>query len=85
MGNEWGSMITSQHLRMARAGLGWTLRDLADRADVNPNTISRYEAGRDVLSGTLRKVEDTLKAAGVVFVDDEAGPGVRVPHDTPKR
>ena len=78
--NKAGSMISPRHMRMARAGLGWTLSDLAKRAGVNPNTLSRYEAGRDVLSGTLRKVEDTLKSAGVIFIDDEHGIGVRVPH-----
>jgi transcriptional regulator with XRE-family HTH domain len=71
-------MITPEQLRMARAGLGWTLADLAKRAGVNPNTISRYESGRDILSGTLRKLEETLRHSGIAFLDDEAGFGVIV-------
>ena len=69
-------MITPEQLRMARAGLGWTLGELAKRAGVNPNTLSRYESGRDILSGTLRKAEEALRAAGIVFTDTEAGLGV---------
>jgi len=61
---------------MARAGLGWTLNDLAEKAGVNPNTISRYEAGRDVMAGTLRKVADALHEAGVSLIDSTEGRGV---------
>jgi transcriptional regulator with XRE-family HTH domain len=50
-------MIRPVHLRMARAALGWSLKDLAERADVNINTISRYEAGSQVMSGTIAKLE----------------------------
>lgn len=72
-------MITAQQLRMARAGLGWTLIDLSERSGVNPNTISRYEAGREIMSGTLRKLEATLRAAGVVFSEDDKMVGVQIP------
>lgn len=63
---------------MARAGLGWTLRGLAERAGVNPNTISRYETGRDIMAGTLHKMESTLRGAGVVFIDEPGWVGVRL-------
>jgi len=72
-------MITAQHLRMARAGLGWTLLDLAKRSGVNPNTISRYEAGQEGMSAKLRKLEAIFRAAGVVFSEGEAIVGVQVP------
>jgi transcriptional regulator with XRE-family HTH domain len=67
---------------MARAGLGWTLKELADRAGVNLNTLSRYEAGREVLSGTIEKIEKVLEAEGVIFLFEDAtqGPGVRLPR-----
>jgi transcriptional regulator with XRE-family HTH domain len=61
---------------MARAGLGWTLRDLAKRAQVNPNTISRYETGKDIMAGTLRKIEAALQAGGVTFIDEAGTIGV---------
>jgi hypothetical protein len=50
--------------------------EFSRRSHVNPNTICRFEAGRDVLAGTLRKIEETFQAAGVKFVDDSHGFGV---------
>lgn len=75
-------MITPIHIRMARAGLGWTLADLAQRADVNPNTLSRYESGRDVLASTVQKVELVLRERGVRFTDTAEEIGVHVPLQT---
>jgi transcriptional regulator with XRE-family HTH domain len=72
-------MISAQHLRMARAGLGWTLIDLAERSGVNPNTISRYETGREGMSAKLRKLEAALRAAGVIFGEDNDTVSVQVP------
>lgn len=70
---------------MARAGLGWTLADLAQRAGVNPNTLSRYESERDVLASTVQRVEQVLRTAGVSFGDDQDGITVRVPVQPMKR
>lgn len=72
-------MISAQQLRMARAGLGWTLVDLAEKASVNPNTISRYEGGRDILASKVRKIEGALREAGIQFSDDSASVSVQVP------
>ncbi len=72
-------LITPQQMRMARAGLGWSLAELAKRADVNPNTLSRYERGLDVLSGILRKVELSLKKAGALFQEDGKTVTVQLP------
>ena len=73
-------MIRSIHVRMARAALNWTLRDLEKRAGVNKNTISRYEAGRDVMSSTLDSLEKAFTDEGVIFIVGEGslGPGVRL-------
>lgn len=73
-------MISPLHVRMARAALKWSLSDLAERAQVNLNTISRYEAGKEILSGTLVRIEKVLQDEGIVFfVEDELfGPGVRL-------
>jgi len=71
-------MITSAHMRMARAGLGWNLQVLAERSGVNPNTISRFEGGKDIMSSKLRRLEAVLLQAGVEFIDDAEAIGVRV-------
>ena len=35
----------SRQVRMARAALNWTVRQLAEKASVSPDTVSRAEAG----------------------------------------
>lgn len=73
-------MMGPIQLRMARAALGLTLKDLAERAGVNMNTVARYEAGQEILTGTMQKIEDVLRREGVVFVeeDDSFWPSIRV-------
>lgn len=80
-------MMRPAQLRMARAGLNWTVRELAERARANKNTISRYEAGKEILSGTLEQLERVLMEEGVVFIgeDAESGPGVRLPKPATTR
>ncbi len=72
-------MITRVQVKMARAALGWGVRDLASKAGVSANTVSRYENGADALGETLMKIQRSLEDAGVIFIDaDEEGPGVRL-------
>ena len=70
-------MITPAHMRMARAGLGWNLQALAERSRINPNTISRFEVGKDIMSSKLRHLEEVLVQAGVEFIDEGDAIGVR--------
>ena len=63
-------MLMGVQIRMARAALGWGVRDLGQKAGVNPNTITRIEGGADALAGTLAKIEAVLTAEGVRFTDD---------------
>lgn len=60
-------MIRPIHARMARAALEWTVRDLEKKSGVGRNTISRYEAGHDILASSLESLETVLKDAGIVF------------------
>ena len=73
-------MITRLQLRLARTALGWGVRDLADRAGVSPNTVSRFENGAGARADTLGHLQEILEDAGVVFVpaDETAGAGVRL-------
>ena len=66
------------HMRMARAALGWTLQDLEKRSGVGRNTISRYEAGHDILASALQSLERTLTEEGVVFFEGDKTYGVGV-------
>ena len=60
-------MLTPQHIRAARAVLGWGVRELASRAEVSVSAITRLEAGRDVRMSTLDKIKSVIEAAGVHF------------------
>ncbi len=72
-------MIIRIQVKMARAALGWGVRDLAAKAGISANTVSRYENGADALGETLMKIQRVFENAGVIFIDeDEEGPGVRL-------
>ena len=64
---------------MARAALGWSVKELSERVGVSANTVSRYENGSDALGGTLRKIRRVFEDAGIIFIDENGGgPGVRL-------
>jgi len=77
--------VTSAQVRMARAALNWTVRDLAEATGLHRNTISNLEVGR--FAGdpeTLSIIERVLKDAGVEFIDENGG-GVGVRLRKPKK
>lgn len=78
-------MITRTQIRMARAALGWGVRELAKRAGVSPNTVSRFENGAGAMVETVVQIERAFDEAGILFVDadETAGPGVRL-KDRPR-
>jgi len=69
---------------MARAALGWGVRDLGKRAGISANTVSRFENGFGAMVETLVRIQETLESAGIVFIpaDHQGGPGVRL-RDVP--
>jgi transcriptional regulator with XRE-family HTH domain len=64
-------------LRMARAAVGWGVRELAKKAGVTANTVTRIENGADAKQSTMNKLQSALEAAGVEFIDGDQ-PGVRL-------
>ncbi len=75
-------MLDGVQVRMGRAAVGWSVRELARIAGVTPNTISRIENGGDALASTLERLQTALENAGVIFIDaDDEGPGVRLRGD----
>jgi transcriptional regulator with XRE-family HTH domain len=64
LGNQADPMITADQIRMARAALKSEVRELAARAGLTPNTISRIENGAESMAGSLQKIEETFKEAG---------------------
>src|SRR6185437_1348219 len=64
--------MKTEHVNATRKLLGWTKRDLAGRARVDPRTISNIEAERHVPSPhTLNALRKAFESAGVDFNDGE--------------
>lgn len=64
-------------LRMARAAVGWGVRELAEKAGVTANTVTRIENGADAKQSTIDRLQRALEAAGVEFTNGDQ-PGVRL-------
>ncbi|MBK1839975.1 helix-turn-helix transcriptional regulator [Azospirillum sp. YIM B02556] len=64
---------------MARAAVGWGVRDLAKEAGVSVDTVSRLERGEELQPRTLAAIQTALEAAGVEFIPENGGgAGVRL-------
>jgi ribosome-binding protein aMBF1 (putative translation factor) len=64
---------------MARAGLDWSVKELATRARVGEATIRRFEHGRPTITATADAIGRALETAGVEFIPENGGaPGVRL-------
>jgi transcriptional regulator with XRE-family HTH domain len=58
--------------------MGWGVRELAEKAGVTANTVSRIELGADAKQSTIDAIRRVLEAAGVEFTNGEKL-GVRAP------
>jgi transcriptional regulator with XRE-family HTH domain len=69
-------------LKMARAAVGWGVRELAKKAGVTANTVTRIENGADAKQSTMDRLQHALEAAGIEFIQEngafEGGPRKRV-------
>ena len=71
--------INGVQIKMARAALGITVRELAAMAGVNKMTVSRLESGREGFQSTLDKLQKALEEAGIIFIPENGGGvGVRL-------
>lgn len=76
-------MIFSEQIRAARALLGWSQMQLADKAALGVTTVKRFEVASGKIRGsaeTLWKIQKALEQGGVEFInsDETKGPGVRL-------
>lgn len=73
------AVITPLQCKLGRTAVGYGVRDLATKAKVSPNTISRLERGENMHDETLVKVRKALEKAGVEFIHENGGGvGVRL-------
>jgi len=66
--------------RMARAGLGWSLDDLAKAAGVGRRTVAKFEAGGTILAEKVEALRSCFVKSGVEFINGGKLVGVRVPR-----
>lgn len=73
-------MITPRQIRAARALLGWSQHELADKAIISANALNRLEKGKvDSRISTIVAIEKALIKAGIEFLAaDTKGEGVRL-------
>ena len=76
-------MITGAQVRAAKALLGWSGNDLAEKAGVGISTIRRIEGCDGLLEAasikTLQAIQKALEHGGVEFLGTpEDNPGVRL-------
>ena len=74
-------MITSSQIKAARGLIGWTARELAEKAGIGFSTLIRLESVDGVPSShvkTLEAIKRAFEGAGLEFIGTpEAGAGVR--------
>jgi transcriptional regulator with XRE-family HTH domain len=61
-------LLKGEHIRRARALLGWTQRDLAAQARVSPGTIQRMESSAGQVRGMYEnvcRVAECLEREGI--------------------
>lgn len=75
-------MITGSQIRAARALLGWSQQDLADKSLLSETAILKLETqSADSRTSTLIKVRKSLEDAGIEFINRPDGAaGVLVKH-----
>lgn len=53
--------MNALQMKMARVGLGWGVRELAEKASVTANTITRIENGSDAKYSTMTAIQVALE------------------------
>lgn len=76
-------MLTPEQIRGARAMLGLTQAELANRAGISTTGLNNIEkGGSDPKASTLKAIRSALEDAGVMFIPENGGgPGVRLRKD----
>lgn len=59
--------------KLARVALGWGVIELASRAKVSTQTITRLERGDQLRPSTLESIQSVLEEAGIEFIKENGG------------
>ena len=72
--------------RMARAALGWGVKELAAAAKVSIDTVVRFERGDELKERTVEAIQRALEGGGIEFIDaNGGGAGVRLKKRPPRK
>jgi len=72
-------IITPEQCKAARNLLNWKQSNLHENSGVGMTTIADFERGyRNPISRTLKELKRTFEDAGIEFLNDENGCGVRL-------
>ncbi len=72
------NVIRPSHVRMARAAVGLSVRELAELAGVNKATIVRLEAGLPARKKTIDSIRKALESKGTRFLVGTEAPEIAV-------
>jgi transcriptional regulator with XRE-family HTH domain len=75
--------VTSRQIKAARALLGWSAKELAERCGIHCVTLARIESGRSKASKlSAAAIARVVTEAGLEILreDDDGGIGVRLRH-----
>ncbi len=68
------ALISGVQCRIARAGLDWSIRQVADKTEIHHNTIGRIERGAEATPTTLRTLQKLFEAHGFRFSENGVCP-----------
>jgi transcriptional regulator with XRE-family HTH domain len=69
-------MITPRQCQAARALLGWTQAELAEKAELTLDTVSRFEQSKsDTRGQAMIAMEAAIRHAGIKLLSPEGGEG----------
>ena len=67
-------LISPAQSRAARAWLGWSQDDLANRGNVSVNTVRNFEGGQKAVHpNSIGSMRQAVEAAGIKFLFDGRG------------
>jgi transcriptional regulator with XRE-family HTH domain len=71
--------ITPNQCKAARDLLGWKQSDLSEKSSIGESTIADFERGARIPAArTMRDIKAAFEDAGIEFINDEAGIGIKL-------
>lgn len=69
--------MNSEQCRVARAMLGWSIKQLSREVRVAQRTISEFEMNGQARPETLSRIRSIFVTNGIEFIEDDDGVGLK--------